>query len=56
MKEENRALAIRWFEKVWNERHEATIDEIMSPDAIGHMEGIEVRGRDGFKSVAHHYW
>jgi predicted ester cyclase len=47
----NRTLALRWFEEVWNQRLETTIDELMSPHCIGHMEGIEIRGPEDFKRV-----
>ncbi len=35
----NRALAVRWFREVWNERRTATIDELFAAGAIGHTEG-----------------
>ena len=28
--ERNRALAIRWFRDVWNERREQTLDELLA--------------------------
>lgn len=37
--ERNRALAIRWFRQVWNERCVETVDELFSIDGIGHTEG-----------------
>ena len=51
MSDQNRALAIRWFERVWNARDETTIDELMGPQAVGHMEGIDVVGPAEFKKV-----
>jgi predicted ester cyclase len=51
MTEQNRALAIRWFEQVWNVRDEAIIDQVMGPQALGHMEGIDVVGPAEFKKV-----
>ena len=51
MSEQNRMLAIRWFEEVWNQRRIATIDELMAPDATGYMEGADVRGPEDFKAV-----
>jgi len=30
------ALSRRWFEEVWNQRREATIDELFAPDGIAH--------------------
>ena len=51
MSEHNRALARRWFDEVWNQRNTATVDELLHPEAIGHMEGVETRGHDDFKKV-----
>ena len=45
----NSALARRWFDEVWNERREATVDELLAPGAAGHLEGgLEVRGAAEF--------
>lgn len=46
-----RALATRWFDDTWNRRSDAAIDELLTPDSIGHMEGGDVRGREEFKTV-----
>ena len=48
---DNRHLAKRWFEEVWNQRRAETIDEILHADARGHMEGFETRGHADFKNV-----
>lgn len=36
---------------MWNERLGDTIDELLSPDAIGHMEVGEVPGVEAFRKV-----
>jgi len=44
----NTALARRWFDDVWNKRREATIAEVLDPDAVGHLEGLVTHGIDEF--------
>lgn len=51
MSDTNRGLAKRWFEEVWNERREETIDELLTPQSVGHMEGAETRGPAEFRQV-----
>jgi steroid delta-isomerase-like uncharacterized protein len=51
MSEENRARARRWMDEVWNQRREDTIDEMLAVNALGHMEGAEVRGPAQFRQV-----
>lgn len=46
-----RELGRRWFEEVWNKRREESIDELMAPDAYGHIEGGEFRGPSGFREM-----
>ena len=41
----------RWFEEVWNQRRTTTIDEMLTPESVGHMESREVVGIDAFKSL-----
>jgi steroid delta-isomerase-like uncharacterized protein len=36
MAQENSALIRRWFEEVWNKGNMDAIDEMASPDAVGH--------------------
>jgi len=49
---ENKALIHRWFEEVWNKGRVATIDEILTSDAVLHGLGTEdVPGPDGFKRL-----
>jgi steroid delta-isomerase-like uncharacterized protein len=51
MSEANRALAKRWMDEVWNQRREDTIDEMLMPNTLGHMEGAEIRGPAEFRQV-----
>jgi predicted ester cyclase len=50
------SLTRRWFEEVWNQRRESTIDEMLAPQAALHgiasPDGQTVRGPSGFKV----YW
>ncbi|MGD9614331.1 MAG: ester cyclase [Alphaproteobacteria bacterium] len=36
---DNAAILRRWFEEVWNQGREETIDELLAPDAVGHDLG-----------------
>lgn len=54
MSEENKALARRWFEEVWNQGSEATIDKLFHPQ--GHCYGwpepdSDLAGPEAFKAV-----
>jgi len=51
MSQHHRQLAQRWFEDVWNRRIDASIDELLHPDARGHMEGFETKGVEEFRNV-----
>lgn len=44
-------VARRWFEEVWNQNRDATIDELMHPEAVFHMEGSEVRTPYEFRQM-----
>lgn len=53
MTEQNRALARRWFEEVWNQRRETTIDELADPQAVIHglsEGGRQLVGPEGFRA------
>jgi steroid delta-isomerase-like uncharacterized protein len=44
-------LARRWFEEVWNQKSDQTMDQLLSPNCSGFMEGAgEIVGPDGFKA------
>jgi predicted SnoaL-like aldol condensation-catalyzing enzyme len=48
------AVARQWFQEVWNEGKEASIDRLMAPDAIAHGLGPEpIRGAAAFKPFWH---
>ena len=51
MPESNRDRALRWMRDVWNDRRDATIEELLTPDAVGHMEGVQTHGPEGFRAA-----
>ncbi len=54
MAQENSALIRRWFEEVWNHGRMETIDEMASPDVVGHGQAQHdtVIGREQFRTFA----
>jgi len=45
-------LAIRWFQRVWQQGSRDAIFELMSPDAVGFAEGgREIRGPEQFAAM-----
>lgn len=46
-----REVGRRWFEEVWNGRRDQGVDELMAPDADGHIQGGELRGPAGFRQM-----
>jgi steroid delta-isomerase-like uncharacterized protein len=44
----NAQLARKWFEDVWNVRRDATMHELLHPEMVGQMEGLEVRAAADF--------
>jgi predicted ester cyclase len=55
MSDENKRIVFRWFEEVWNQGREATIDELLSPTGIAHGLGDterDVHGPPEFKVFA----
>lgn len=47
-------VARRWFEEVWNQKREAAIDELLTPESEQRGEGGPVRGADRFKAEVYH--
>lgn len=48
----NSELIRCWFDEVWNQGREATIDELCAPDAIGHgqtLDGSDILGPEPFR-------
>ena len=39
----------RWFEEVWNQRRLSAIEELLTPESVGHTEAGDLRGVDEFK-------
>ena len=55
MSEENKAVVRRWFEEVWNQGREATIDELFPAEGVAHGLGdseSDVHGPTEFKHFA----
>lgn len=55
MSQDNRELARRWMDEVWNQRAEPTIDAMLAPNVIGHSEGnpdiLDVSGFRAYRSA-----
>jgi hypothetical protein len=49
MKDQSKAGIVgrRWFAEVWSQRRDDLMDELMTPDSIGYVEGGEYRGPAG---------
>ncbi len=45
---QNAALARRFIDEVWNQGRSEAVRELVHPMAVGHLEGFEVRGPEGF--------
>jgi steroid delta-isomerase-like uncharacterized protein len=44
-------LARRWFDEVWNQKRDDTLEELLSPACEGFMEGQgEINGAEEFKA------
>lgn len=53
---ENKALALQWFEGVWNQGRIEVADELLAPDCTAHglgHEAVEPKGPSAFKVFFH---
>ncbi len=54
--EENKAIALRGFEEVWNQGNLDVVDEIYAIDYVGYMPGsLEIQGTEGFRQFVNMY-
>jgi len=42
---------MRWFDEVWSTAGEPIIDQMLSPESVGHLEGGDIVGPAEFKKV-----
>jgi predicted ester cyclase len=49
MSVDNRAMAMRWFEEVWNRRCGEMIDEVLTEESVCFTDQGPVRGKDDFR-------
>ena len=49
MSNPNTERSRRWFEEVWNKRQLSVIDELLTPESVGHTVSGDLRGADEFK-------
>ncbi len=51
--EDNKKLVLHWKDEIWNRRNLNIMDELYSPDYIGHIVGAHgpVRGREELKQM-----
>lgn len=51
-----REVATQWFQRIWGERDESAITELMSPDSVGvHEGGVISRGPEDFRKFFHNF-
>lgn len=48
---ENAAFVRRFIEDVWNRGRSEAVREFVHPQVVGHLEGFELRGPEGFLPV-----
>ncbi|WP_207512420.1 ester cyclase [Longitalea luteola] len=57
MRDVTRSVCFRWFQEVWNQNQEETIDELLDPDCYAHGINSEdgPKGIEGFKVFYHNF-
>lgn len=45
------AVVRRFFDEIWNQRREATIDELLTDESVCHTDSGPIVGRDGFRQM-----
>lgn len=54
--DDNRKIALRWMQEVWNDRRDETVDELMDENAVGHAcGGPDFCGRHAFRAFRDPY-
>ena len=51
MSEANKAIIRRLIEDTWNKKNPSLIDEVISPDYVGHGPGDDIHGLDGHRQL-----
>jgi predicted ester cyclase len=51
MSDHHVAIVRRFFDEVWNQRHDAVIDELLTDESICHTDDGVIVGRDGFRQM-----
>lgn len=46
---ENKTIARRYFEEIWNQGNAAAIDELVAADAVGYLPGTTIHGTEVLK-------
>jgi len=50
--EQNKSIARRYFEEIWNQNNLDVIDEIIAPQVVGYAAGQTFRGADALRQRA----
>ena len=43
------AVMRQWFDEIWNKRRPETIAELLAPESLAHVEGMDIVGPDQFR-------